>query len=81
MIRRFLVAVSASAFLATVPQLATAASMALHVPKPLPDCFAVGSNCLANQTCVNRGGSCAVGGTNGEDGYRDPNGDLCGCQL
>lgn len=49
--------------------------------KQKPDCTGTPPSCIVNAECNRRGGSCATGGTNGEDGYKDPNGDNCGCQL
>lgn len=46
-----------------------------------PDCKGTPPFCITDQACANRGGVCATGGTHGVDGYSDPNGDGCGCQL
>jgi len=35
----------------------------------------------ADADCTRRGGSCAINGTDGENGWHDGDGDGCGCQL
>jgi len=49
---------------------------------PGQDCTLAGEFCgNINAECTNKGGSCATGGTHGEDGWYDPDADGCGCQI
>jgi hypothetical protein len=63
--------------------------LSLAIADPLPpvepgvkaDCSNAGGCPTSQADCENRGGKCNKGGTHGENGWYDPNGDGCGCKL
>lgn len=84
MLHRAFQAASAAFLVIAMSQLGFAAATAVATQqiKPKKDCNLVNGNCgNANQSCSNAGGSCSTGGVDGEDGWYDPLGDGCGCQV
>jgi hypothetical protein len=51
-------------------------------PREKPDCSYVNGVCTnPNHQCGISPGHCTVGGHDGQDGWHDPGGDGCGCQI
>ncbi|MBI1381711.1 MAG: hypothetical protein GC161_11570 [Planctomycetaceae bacterium] len=45
------------------------------------DCNGAPPGCYPLQVCTLRGGTCTSGGVHGQNGFHNPNGDGCGCQM